>query len=114
MLGYLVLILFIFGPPILLFGIIQIRNKISDPNKAFKFSIASTFTLTAIYLLWESLASGNIRVDLLIIYPCLFAAYNLLLWPQFRWKSLIFSSALMGLNFWFMTQSYSWFHKHLG
>jgi hypothetical protein len=70
--------------------------------------------LTIAYWMWESRASGNIRVDLLLMYPLLFCGYIYFLWPRFRWLSVLFSSLLMALNFGYFVMSYSWFHKHPG
>ncbi len=77
-------------------------------------STLGVVVFTLAYWAWESQASGNIRVDLLLIYPLLFFGYILLLWRRFRWWSIALSMALMALNFGFMLGSYSWFGKHPG
>ena len=69
---------------------------------------------TLAYWGWESQASGNIRVDLLLIYPLLFCGYIYFLWPRLRWFSILVSLLLMALNFAFFANSYTWFHKKLG
>lgn len=61
---------------------------------------------TLIYWGWETQARGDIRVDLILIYPLLFLIYNLTLlsslWPRHRWFSifyaLVFSSLIMAAN----------------
>ena len=70
--------------------------------------------LTLMYWGWESQASGNIRVDLLLIYPFLFFGYVYFLWQRCRWLSILYSLLLMVLNCGFFVMSYSWFHKHPG
>jgi len=70
--------------------------------------------MTLGYWAWESYASGNIRVDLLLIYPLLFGGYVYLLWRRLRWWSFAISLALMALNFGFFIKSYSWFQKYPG
>lgn len=70
--------------------------------------------LTLAYWIWESRASGNIRVDLILIYPLLFLGYTYFLWRRFRWFSIALSLLLMGINFGYFVMSYSWFHKYPG
>lgn len=69
---------------------------------------------TLLYWYWESIASGNIRVDLLIIYPVLYTMYTVTLWNKFRWYSLFISAILMGINIVVMIISYSLFGKNPG
>jgi hypothetical protein len=72
MLGYLVLILFIFGPPILLFGIIQIRNKISDITKIPKEQIENLLkhrnSDQEIYDFIKDSSNSDEAIDLIIRY----------------------------------------------
>lgn len=75
---------------------------------------AGVVILTLLYWLWESQVSGNIRIDLLLIYPLLFVAYAGLLWRRCRWWSLAVSLLLMAINFGFFIMSYAWFQKHPG
>ena len=70
--------------------------------------------LTALYWAWESRAAGNIRVDLLLIYPVLLVAYLVCLWPKFKYWSILITSALMASNFAFFVNSYWLFHKNRG
>ena len=114
MLGQVVLILFIFGPPFCIYFLVRKLNKMGDPKKSLKISLLSIAVLTGLYLFWESRATGNIRIDLLVLYPSLFATYAILLWRHLKWLTLVPASLLMLLNFWFMTHSYHWFHKFPG
>lgn len=70
--------------------------------------------MTAFYWFWESRAEGNIRIDLLIIYPFLFGLYTFCFWKKFRWWSPLASLFLMGLNIGFLMISYDLFDKHPG
>jgi hypothetical protein len=70
--------------------------------------------LTLAYWFWESKASGNIRVDLILIYPLLFVGYLILLWRRIRWWALLVTLVLMALNFGFFINSYEWFDKNPG
>ncbi|HEX9657045.1 MAG TPA: hypothetical protein VGB89_09075 [Bacteroidota bacterium] len=79
-----------------------------------KLSTVGIILTTLAYWAWETQASGNIRVDLLLIYPLLFLVYILFLWRRFRWRSVLLSLLLMGVNFVFFVLSYSWFHKNPG
>lgn len=79
-----------------------------------KSSHIGVIIATLAYWGWESQASGNIRVDLLLIYPLLFLVYIFFLWQKYRWLSIVFSFLIMVLNFGFFVMSYSWFHKNLG
>ena len=80
-------------------------------NRWFNVSI---LVLTLGYWVWESRASGHIRVDLLLIYPVLFYAYILFLWDRLKGISIIASVLLMAVNYGFFVMSYSWFHKYPG
>jgi hypothetical protein len=70
--------------------------------------------LTALYWLWESRASGNIRVDLGLIYPTLFTAYVVALWPKARFWSIPIAVGLMLLNIGYFVLSYGLFDKNPG
>ena len=70
--------------------------------------------MTLAYWAWESYAQGDIRVDLLLIYPLLFLGYIYVLWPRLRWWSIAVSLLFMTANYGFFTKSYSWFHKYPG
>jgi hypothetical protein len=77
-------------------------------------SLAAVAMVTGAYWLWESQAEGNIRVDLLLIYPLLFAAYVFFLWGRIKWLSVPAAFALMAVNFGFFAMSYEWFGKYPG
>jgi len=79
-----------------------------------KSSYIGIIVSTLVYWLWESRTAGNIRLDLLLIYPILFLGYTYWLWARFRWWSVIISFLFMGLNFGFFVVSYSWFDKNPG
>jgi len=70
--------------------------------------------LTALYWVWESQAEGNIRIDLLVIYPALLLAYLLILWPRYRWYGVAGSAVLMVVNVVFFMVSYDLFDKYPG
>lgn len=69
---------------------------------------------TLAYWGWESRASGNIRVDLLVLYPLLIGIYTSAFWSRLRWWSLLASFLLMAVNVAFFVMSYQVFHKHPG
>lgn len=79
-----------------------------------KTAIIWLVIITIFYWYWESQAEGNIRVDLLVIYPLMFFAYLLLLWQQFRYYALLISLGLMLMNVLFFMLSYDVFDKHPG
>jgi hypothetical protein len=114
MIGQLILFIFLFGPPLIIIGLISKQRRISDPKKSFQSACAMVFGLTLGYFFWESKMGGNIRIDLLVMYPCLLIGYILLLWPRLHWFSIVVAALLMSLNIWFMSHSYSWFHKSYG
>jgi hypothetical protein len=70
--------------------------------------------LTALYWFWESRAEGNIRVDLLLIYPVLFGCYIGAFWPRFKSGSILLALALMVVNAGWFVVSYDLFDKHPG
>ena len=70
--------------------------------------------VTLLYWYWESKAAGNIRVDLLVIYPVLFVTYIAAFWSKFRYYSVLISTILMGLNYSFALVSYDLFDKYPG
>ena len=73
-----------------------------------------SLVLTALYWVWESQAEGNIRVDLLLIYPWLFVSYLVTLWPRFRYGSVLIASLLMVVNIGYFVISYRLFDKNPG
>jgi hypothetical protein len=74
----------------------------------------SALVITLVYWLWESQIGGNIRLDLLVIYPLLIVLYPILLWRKFKWLSIVIALMLMVLNILFMQYSYVWFGKSPG
>jgi len=101
-------------PVAVLLGWRLLMDRISDPRRRNQLSWAGVVVLTLVYWAWESRAAGNIRVDLLALYPILFFAYIRLLWPQLKWLALLAALLLMTLNTGFFVMSYSWFHKNPG
>ena len=83
-------------------------------KEALGVGVTVSLVITALYWFWESVAEGNIRVDLLLIYPVLFATYSLCLWPRFRWWVLLIAPLLMLLNCAYMVMSYRLFDKNPG
>jgi hypothetical protein len=97
-----------------LFAWQTLMGRINDPRRRYQLSWAGVLVLTLGYWAWESQAAGNIRVDLLALYPILFFAYISLLWPRLRWLALVPALLLMAVNIGFFMMSYSWFHKNPG
>jgi hypothetical protein len=106
--------LFVFAALIISAIVFPVMIGKGDHSRKQTLSLAAVVTTTLVYWAWETQASGNIRVDLLLIYPILFFSYILFLWHRFRWLSIVYSLLLMGLNFGFSMMSYSWFHKNPG
>jgi hypothetical protein len=77
-------------------------------------SVSVAVILTALYWLWESRTGGNIRVDLLLIFPALFSCYLATLWPRFRYWSIPIAVSLMAINFGYFVISYKLFDKYPG
>jgi hypothetical protein len=71
-------------------------------------------TVTLLYWYWESVAWGNIRVDLLVIYPTLFLIYIASLWRRYKFYALLISMILMAMNICFLLISYDLFDKYPG
>lgn len=69
---------------------------------------------TLLYWVWESQAQGNIRIDLFLFYPILFAVYIGAFWKRYGFYSIVFSSFIMVLNILFFIFSYRLFDKNLG
>ena len=103
-------LLVVFFPLILGFSLVKIRNPVW--KNRFSYLVAIVFT--GAYWFWESKASGNIRVDLLVIYPLLFLSYVVLFWHKIRWWSFLLALLISCINFYFFSQSYSWFGKYPG
>lgn len=77
-------------------------------------SLLLVLGVTGTYWAWESRAQGNIRVDLLLIYPLLFGVYVFVFWKRFRWASLGLALLLMAVNAAFFVNSAAWFDKRPG
>jgi hypothetical protein len=84
------------------------RRFVSTPR------IVVVAVVTLLYWFWESRAEGDIRVDLVLIYPALFVCYMAALWPRFRWYAILVALSLMILNIAFAANSYRWFGKNPG
>jgi len=85
-----------------------------NKNTLSKKSLAIVIISTLLYWFWESQAEGNIRIDLLIIYPVLFLIYLVSLWGRFRFLSIPIGFFLMLINIGFFMISYDLFNKNLG
>ena len=85
-----------------------------ENKKQIKPYVLIPIVITLLYWYWESIASGNIRVDLLFIYPALFIAYIVALWKKFRIYSVLISMLIMSLNYAFFLISYDLFDKYPG
>ena len=79
-----------------------------------KLRLLIILAVTALYWFWESHAEGNIRIDLLVIFPLLALFYLWALWKWLKWQAFIVCFILMGLNYMFMTASYELFNKFPG
>ncbi|GMR18873.1 MAG: hypothetical protein BMS9Abin33_1321 [Gammaproteobacteria bacterium] len=85
------------------------RNK-----KLSKISLMIVIISTLLYWFWESQAEGNIRIDLLVIYPVLFLIYIVSFWSKFRYLSIPIGFLIMLVNIGFFIISYPLFNKNLG
>jgi len=83
-------------------------------KKRIRSHILVPVIVTILYWYWESIASGNIRVDLLLIYPSLFIIYIASLWRRYKFYSLLISTILMVVNIGFLLISYDMFDKYPG
>jgi len=83
-------------------------------DKRVLFSYATVFANTMLYWLWESKVGGNIRVDLVIIYPLLFLSYVVNFWFRHQSLSLVYGVLLMLMNLLFFSISYDLFQKSIG
>ncbi len=107
-------ILYVLFPLAALFGWQAVMRRITAQRMKKNFSYASALSLTLAYWTWEAQAHGNIRVDLILLYPLMFGSYIMFFWHMLRWRSLLPALALMALNFGFFAMSYSWFDKYPG
>ena len=86
----------------------------SEHGRSSLISVSVDLALTALYGVWESRTGGNIRVDLLLIFPALFSSYLVALWPRFRYWSIPIAATLMAINFGYFVISYRLFDKYPG
>jgi len=85
-----------------------------DIKKEEKNHALIPIIVTILYWVWESQASGNIRIDLLIIYPFIFIIYIVSLWKKFRFYSVLIATLIMLVNYGFLFISYDLFNKYTG
>jgi len=108
---FILMLLIVLSAP---FGIHLVQKRVTNPERKKAFSYAAAAGLTLAYWLYESQAGGNIRIDLLLFYPALFASYTVLFWWRLKWLAFIPALVLMTLNFGFFVNSYGWFDKYPG
>jgi hypothetical protein len=89
-------------------------NKIFDKPKNQKLRFFIALSMSLLYWIWECQVSGNIRVDLLFIYPSLLIIYLGCLWPNFKFKSILMAIFLMLINIAVMILTYKFLNKRLG
>lgn len=83
-------------------------------SKFTKRHLSIILISTFLYWIWESQAQGNIRIDLFLFYPILFATYIGAFWKGYRFYSILFSCLIMMLNIIFFIFSYQLFDKNPG
>lgn len=93
---------------------ITLGVQIMSDQKTYKSKYYLIIIPTLLYWFWESRAEGNIRIDLVLLYPILFAIYTGVLWKQHRFYSILFSLGLMILNIILFIWSYELFNKSPG
>ncbi|WP_292758034.1 MULTISPECIES: hypothetical protein [unclassified Methylophaga] len=86
----------------------------TNADTSIKWRVTLTAVVTLLYWYWESKTSGNIRIDLFLIYPVLTAIYMIALWSKFRIYAVFISLVLMIINFIFFMISYDLFNKNPG
>lgn len=101
-------------PVALLFGWQAAARRIPSARLRNGFALASAALLTFAYWIWEAQAEGNIRADLVLLYPYLFGAYLMFFWRMLGWKAFFPALGLMAVNVAFFAMSYSWFDKYPG
>ena len=87
---------------------------VEERKNTIKSYILIPVVITLLYWYWESIASGNIRADLLVIYPALFFIYIVALWRKYKFYSVMISILLMAVNYAFSLISYDLFDKYPG
>ncbi len=83
-------------------------------RKISRAAISYVLIPTLLYWVWESQAEGNIRIDLLLLYPLLYMIYSFALWSRFHWYAFLLSMLLMLINLVYATLSYDLFDKYPG
>lgn len=91
-----------------------ILERIADTRQRQMTGWIGTLLFTLAYWFWETQAGGNIRIDLLLLYPILFSLYIISFREKLKWWSLFAALTLMVLNILFFTLSYSFFDKSSG
>ncbi len=82
--------------------------------KAKSIPLWAVAVVTLLYWYWESRAEGNIRADLLFIFPALLLLYLKAFMIKFGKKGIIFALLLATLNCAFAYYSYQLFGKNIG
>lgn len=90
------------------------NQKIKKADKLSRTSWLVVLLPTLLYWFWESRAEGNLRVDLLVIYPTLFAVYTRALWSAYRFWAFFMALFIMLVNVLFFVFSYDLFGKYPG
>jgi hypothetical protein len=103
-----------FAAPFLLPAILHLHSIVAASTETRSRWPIPSMIVTALYWAWESRTGGNIRIDLLLIYPALALFYLFDLWPRFRFWSLLIAAGLMALDLGFFIISYPLFRKHPG
>ena len=79
-----------------------------------KHEIGYIVVPTLAYWAWEIIASGNIRIDLILIYPILFFIYIKALWRTQKVYSIFIAIVFMVINIIYSVLSYDMFNKYPG
>lgn len=79
-----------------------------------KFRFLLIIIVTGLYWFWESQAEGNIRIDILILYPFMGLIYLWAFWQWLKWKAIFACLTLIAINYGFMMISYDLFNKFPG
>jgi len=86
----------------------------TDCSNSIKWRVTFAAIVTLLYWYWESKASGNLRVDLLLLYPLLAVFYTIVFWPKFRFYAVGIALLMMIVNVLFFIISYDLFNKNPG
>ncbi len=77
-----------------------------DSNKLSIYSVIFIISITLLYWYWEAIAEGDIRIDLLVIYPAIFVSYLVSLWKKYGYYSILISTNMMLINIVYFILSY--------